>query len=153
MVDVVLNHRAAIRISPNSSWWTDFEGPDWGTQCSCFTGRKLQNTDSEGAPRRMGHRQGRLEVPPRATSKGMPRELHLDYCCFTTALLCYCCFTTALFYCCFTTAFLTPSNISRYVQITAPAAQRTRAKTPAMLPTSITPTRAYRCSKAAAKQH
>ena len=30
MVDVVLNHRAAIRISPNSSWWTDFEGPDWG---------------------------------------------------------------------------------------------------------------------------
>ena len=73
MVDVVLNHRAAIRISPNSSWWTDFEGPDWGTQFSCFTGRKLQNTDSEGAPRRMGHRQGRLEVPPRATSQGMSR--------------------------------------------------------------------------------
>ena len=30
MADVVLNHRAAIRISPNSSWWTEFEGPDWG---------------------------------------------------------------------------------------------------------------------------
>jgi len=30
MVDVVLNHRAAVRISPNSSWWTEFEGPDWG---------------------------------------------------------------------------------------------------------------------------
>jgi len=30
MVDVVLNHRAAVYISPNSSWWTQFEGPDWG---------------------------------------------------------------------------------------------------------------------------
>lgn len=30
MVDVVLNHRAAVYISPNSSWWTEFEGPDWG---------------------------------------------------------------------------------------------------------------------------
>ena len=30
MVDVVLNHRAAVKISPNSSWWTEFEGPDWG---------------------------------------------------------------------------------------------------------------------------
>ena len=29
-VDVVLNHRAATNISPNSSWWTDFEDPDWG---------------------------------------------------------------------------------------------------------------------------
>lgn len=30
MVDVVLNHRTAARISVNSSDWTDFEGPDWG---------------------------------------------------------------------------------------------------------------------------
>jgi len=30
MVDVVLNHRAAVKMSPNSSWWTEFEGPDWG---------------------------------------------------------------------------------------------------------------------------
>ena len=30
MVDVVLNHRTAAKISPNTSDWTAFEGPDWG---------------------------------------------------------------------------------------------------------------------------
>lgn len=30
MVDVVLNHRTAAKLSPNSSDWTAFEQPDWG---------------------------------------------------------------------------------------------------------------------------
>ncbi len=30
MVDVVLNHRTASKVSPNTNDWTHFVGPDWG---------------------------------------------------------------------------------------------------------------------------